>query len=100
MALNPGTIIKGYEIKETIGTGAMSTVYLAKRKNRSYAVKELRADFSSSEEEKILINAFQGKQTFSTAWNIPAFRDYIRILSITAVPIWLWNILKVKVWKR
>ncbi len=59
MALNPGTIIKGYEIKETIGTGAMSTVYLAKRKNRSYAVKELRTDFSSSEEEKILINAFQ-----------------------------------------
>ncbi len=59
MALNSGTIIKGYEIKETIGTGAMSTVYLAKRRNRSYAVKELRTDFSSSEEEKILINAFQ-----------------------------------------
>lgn len=59
MALNSGTIIKGYEIKETIGSGAMSIVYLAQRRNRSYAVKELRTDFSSSEEEKICINAFQ-----------------------------------------
>jgi serine/threonine protein kinase len=59
MALNPGSIIEGYEIVETIGTGAMSTVYLGKKDNNSYAIKELKSEFSYPEEEKILKNAFR-----------------------------------------
>ncbi len=59
MPLDAGTIIEGYEIIEIIGTGAMSTVYLAKKDSKSCAVKELKSDFSSPEEEKILLNAFQ-----------------------------------------
>jgi serine/threonine protein kinase len=58
MALNPGTIIEGYEIIETIGTGAMSTVYLAKKDGNSYALKELKSEISSPEEKKLLINVF------------------------------------------
>ena len=41
MPLTPGTVIEEYEIIETIGTGAMSTVYLGKKDSNSYAIKEL-----------------------------------------------------------
>ena len=58
MPLTPGTVIEGYEIIDTIGTGAMSTVYLAKKDSNTYAIKELRSEFSSPDEEKIFINAF------------------------------------------
>ncbi|MEQ8191138.1 MAG: serine/threonine-protein kinase [Candidatus Eremiobacterota bacterium] len=59
MALKPGSIVEGYEIIETIGKGAMSTVYLGRKNNNAiYAIKELKSKFSSPEEEKILINAF------------------------------------------
>jgi len=58
MPLTPGTVIEGYEIIETIGTGAMSTVYLGKKDGNNYAIKELKSEFSSPEEKKVLINAF------------------------------------------
>lgn len=58
MPLTPGTVIEGYEIIDTIGTGAMSTVYLGKKDGNNYALKELKSEFSSTDEEKILINAF------------------------------------------
>jgi serine/threonine-protein kinase len=58
MPLTSGTIIEGYEIIETLGTGAMSTVYLAKKDDNHFAVKELKSEFASPDEEKILINAF------------------------------------------
>jgi len=58
MTLSSGTTIDGYEIIETIGTGAMSTVYLGKKDNDFFAVKELKSQFASPDEEEILINAF------------------------------------------
>ncbi len=59
MTLNAGFIIEGYEIIEIIGNGAMSNVYLGKKDNNFYAVKELKSEFSSPEEEKVLKNAFE-----------------------------------------
>jgi len=40
MEFEPGHVIKGYEIIEIIGKGAMSRVYLVKKNNTFYALKE------------------------------------------------------------
>lgn len=59
MELKPGTIIEGYEITETIGKGAMSRVYGAKKDNLSYAIKETISEFSGNEEENLILNSFK-----------------------------------------
>jgi len=58
MPLKSGSIVEGYEIIETIGNGAMSTVYLGKKDNSYFAIKELISEISSTEERKLLINVF------------------------------------------
>lgn len=59
MELKPGNIIEGYEIIETIGKGAMSRVFGAKKDNLSYAIKETISEFSSTEEENLVLNSFK-----------------------------------------
>ena len=79
MALNPGDIIdKNYKIISTLGEGAMSRVYLAKKEKNLYAIKESSTCFSSPEEEKILINSFLREADLLYNINHPGLPKYYK----------------------
>jgi len=78
MDIKAGTVIEGYEIIEILGKGAMSTVYLAQKKGRVYAVKELKTEFSSPEEKRIFTDVFNREAALLFSINHPGISRYYR----------------------